>query len=101
LDCVGHLFRGGLVGLAGPEQELEQDRAFELFEGVGDLVARASRRLPLGDDALRMGHSDPERGRADLALPDDVARFHNSPFATCCRVAATVIERPAYFGGRP
>jgi hypothetical protein len=80
LDGVCYLLRRRLIDLSSPQEQLEEDRSLELFERVGDLVAGAARRLPFGDDALRMGHSDPQWGRADLALPDDVPRLHSSPY---------------------
>ncbi|MEA2435066.1 MAG: hypothetical protein QOG54_2523 [Actinomycetota bacterium] len=85
LDGVCYLLRCRLIDLSGPQEKLEQDRTFELFEGVCDLVAGAARRLPLGDDAFRMRHADPQWGRADLALPDDVARLHSSPYSSVPR----------------
>ena len=97
LDGVCYLLRCRLIRLSCTEKELEQDRSFELLERVRDLVSGAARRLPFGDDAFRMGHADPQRGRADLALPDDVARLHGSPYV----LLEEVNEVPILLGSGP
>jgi hypothetical protein len=69
------LFGRGLIGLPRTQQKLEEHGPLELLHGIGDLMARARGGIPLRDDALGMRDTDPQRGRADPAFPDDLFTF--------------------------
>jgi len=75
-DRCFHGLDDPVVRLACLKEELEENRPLELLQRIRDLVTRAARGVPFGDDAARVRNADAEIRRSYLAFPDDIALFH-------------------------
>ena len=77
---LGHssdnFFGGGGIRLPRAQQELEQDRALELLQRLGDLLARTLRGVPFGHDPFGVRYTHTQGDLSDLSLPYELFCFH-------------------------